>query len=101
MKHLEIVPKPAPLIDPRESSEALVDIMPIMDWLSQADILHARGFPAQAANAMVEVLLAYQALPKRSPAHTAFAVYISRNSYRVEPQPRSLRRPHPEVAELP
>jgi hypothetical protein len=97
-RHVEIVPNAAPLIDPRQVDEALLDLMPMMDWLSQADILHQAGLHKQSANAMVEVLLAYQALPKRSPAHAAFTVYISRNAMRVEPQPRSLRRPHPEIA---
>jgi hypothetical protein len=83
-RHRSIPLPAAPLLSPERSIDALSELMPMLDWVSQADILHHTGHAELAANCLTEALLTYRALPRQSAARDAFLVWLDRHSFRAE-----------------
>src|SRR5689334_1369676 len=60
-----------PLIHPQAADRALRDLMPIVEWLTNADAAWAEGESFAAIRSLLDGFQAFRALPARSPAFAA------------------------------
>ena len=74
----------ADLVHPSAMNRALIDAMPLVEWLTQADQLFHAGLNNQAANAMAEALQALQRLDRHSPLVSAYINWLEQNTQRAE-----------------
>jgi hypothetical protein len=78
----------APLIHPSKADEALRDLMPVVECLTNYSAAMADGARAIAIASVVEALKRFEAIPARSPALPAYINWLAQNTNAAEAEGR-------------
>ena len=69
-----------PLLDAKQRDQALRDLMPVVEWLTNADTAFNEGASGTGIRSMSEALKAFRAVPRNSPAIKAYLRWLEENS---------------------
>lgn len=71
-----------PLIDIRQRDQALRDLMPVVEWLTNADAALADGAQAIGTGHLASALRAFRHIPQNSPAVKAYLRWLEEDHYK-------------------
>lgn len=68
------------LLDSKQRDQALRDLMPIVEWLTNADLAFNEGLQTTGRSHMDEALKALRNVPPNSPAIKAYMRWLQQNT---------------------
>jgi hypothetical protein len=69
-----------PLLDKSQTDQALRDLMPLIEHLTNFDTANREGAKETAANSLTAAVLAFRSIPEGSPAVTAYIRWLEQNT---------------------
>ena len=71
-----------PLLDVKQRDQALRDLMPVVEWLTNADLAFGEGMQATGLKHLAAAMNAFREMPHNSPAVKAYIRWLEENTRR-------------------